>query len=207
MIAIISLLASIVLVSLGQARAKARDSKRVQDLIQVRNALELFYSDFGYYPKSTVPSPGSGFQTCWDCNQFPIGGGLADFNFDTTKLGGGVPPNPPYTGDPPYYDGLETNTKNIIYLKPRPADPLTPPIGYFTGNDALRGYWYMTNGSDYKIAIAGTWEGSVAAIPGGFIHDPNFMYSGVTNAGDKNQTISLSSSGAKCWTIESLLCP
>ena len=56
-IAIIGLLSSIVFASLGQARAKARNSKRVQDLIQVRNALELFYADFGHYPTPPPVAP------------------------------------------------------------------------------------------------------------------------------------------------------
>ena len=49
-IAITSLLSSIILASLGAARSKARDSKRVQDLIQMRNALELYKADYGKYP-------------------------------------------------------------------------------------------------------------------------------------------------------------
>ncbi|MFH1170666.1 MAG: type II secretion system protein [Candidatus Vogelbacteria bacterium] len=65
-IAIISLLSSIVLASLGQARVKARDSKRVQDLIQLRNAMELYASDHnGLYPPD--PNPEFAGISCWDC--------------------------------------------------------------------------------------------------------------------------------------------
>jgi prepilin-type N-terminal cleavage/methylation domain-containing protein len=49
-ISIIGLLASIALVALGSARAKARDAKRVADLKQVSTALELFYDAYGRYP-------------------------------------------------------------------------------------------------------------------------------------------------------------
>ena len=49
-IAIIGLLASIVLASLNTARAKARDTRRIEDLTQVRTALEEYYNDNGYYP-------------------------------------------------------------------------------------------------------------------------------------------------------------
>ncbi len=49
-ISIIALLSSIVLTSLGTAKAKAQDSARVQTLIQVRNAMELFRSDHDRYP-------------------------------------------------------------------------------------------------------------------------------------------------------------
>ena len=44
-IAIIGLLASIVLVALGPARARARDAKRQSDMRQVSIAMEMCYSD------------------------------------------------------------------------------------------------------------------------------------------------------------------
>lgn len=46
----ISLLASVILVSLNSARAKARDAKRIADFRQVHNAMELYYDRFGTYP-------------------------------------------------------------------------------------------------------------------------------------------------------------
>jgi len=49
-IAIIGLLASIVLVSLNTARAKARDSRRISDLKQLQLAIEMYYDDYGQYP-------------------------------------------------------------------------------------------------------------------------------------------------------------
>lgn len=49
-IAIIGTLASVVLASLGQARTKANDAKRLSDLKQLQTALEIYYSDNGRYP-------------------------------------------------------------------------------------------------------------------------------------------------------------
>ncbi|MBI2124067.1 MAG: type II secretion system protein [Candidatus Wildermuthbacteria bacterium] len=49
-IAVIGMLASIVLVSLGPARAKARDAKRKGDLAQVQLALELYHDVYEVYP-------------------------------------------------------------------------------------------------------------------------------------------------------------
>lgn len=46
-VAIIGLLASIVLVSMGAARQKARDSKRQADIRQIGTAMELYYPDNG----------------------------------------------------------------------------------------------------------------------------------------------------------------
>lgn len=44
-ISVIGMLASIVLVSLGPARARARDAKRVSDIRQISLAMELCYGD------------------------------------------------------------------------------------------------------------------------------------------------------------------
>jgi type II secretion system protein G len=49
-IAIIGILASVVLVSLNNARAAARDSQRVAQLRQVQTALETYFADNGSYP-------------------------------------------------------------------------------------------------------------------------------------------------------------
>lgn len=55
-IAIIGLLASIVLVSLNKARAKARETRRLSDLRQIQLALEMYYDDYGYYPRELSDS-------------------------------------------------------------------------------------------------------------------------------------------------------
>ena len=54
-IAIISLLSTSVMASLSSARSKARDSKRMQDMVQIRTALEMYYNDNNRYP---LPYPG-----------------------------------------------------------------------------------------------------------------------------------------------------
>jgi prepilin-type N-terminal cleavage/methylation domain-containing protein len=57
-ITIIALLASLILVGMGGARAKARDSKRIADLHNVMNALELYYAKSGTYPTASYTSSG-----------------------------------------------------------------------------------------------------------------------------------------------------
>ena len=49
-VAIIAILASIVLVGLGPTQQSGRDARRLSDIRQVQNALELFYNKCGYYP-------------------------------------------------------------------------------------------------------------------------------------------------------------
>src|ERR1035437_2885741 len=56
-ISIIGLLSSIVLVALNSARAKGRDAARVEGLVQVRNALELYLSTYGKYPVANGSVP------------------------------------------------------------------------------------------------------------------------------------------------------
>jgi prepilin-type N-terminal cleavage/methylation domain-containing protein len=75
-IAIIGLLASIVLVSLNSARAKARDAKRLADMRGIQTAMELFFNQYGYYP-SAITAAGEAAGACvdsgWDdsdCQEF-----------------------------------------------------------------------------------------------------------------------------------------
>lgn len=85
-IAIIGLLASIVLVGFGSFRARGRDARRVADLRQTQNALELYYTKNNAYPDAS-------FILTW-----------ADFITALTTAGIGVstlgsdplPTNPPY---------------------------------------------------------------------------------------------------------------
>src|SRR3989344_2624835 len=49
-VSIIGLLASIVLVGLGGFRSQGRDAKRIADLKQTQNALELYYTKCQHYP-------------------------------------------------------------------------------------------------------------------------------------------------------------
>jgi prepilin-type N-terminal cleavage/methylation domain-containing protein len=51
-IALITIIIIIVIAVLSPSRQKARDSRRIQDIIQTRNALELFHAQYGYYPST-----------------------------------------------------------------------------------------------------------------------------------------------------------
>jgi len=61
-VAIIGLLASIILVGLSSFRARGRDARRIADLHQVQNALELYFIKNGSYP-TTAPWTGVGSLT------------------------------------------------------------------------------------------------------------------------------------------------
>ncbi|MFB6212908.1 MAG: prepilin-type N-terminal cleavage/methylation domain-containing protein [Candidatus Magasanikbacteria bacterium] len=53
-VAIIGLLSSAVLVGLNDARQRARDARRISDLRQIQNGLELYYNSNGRYPPNEV---------------------------------------------------------------------------------------------------------------------------------------------------------
>lgn len=57
-IAIIGILAGIVLVSLGGARANARDAQRQSDMRQVLQAMELYNNQVGQYPTGAPTTEG-----------------------------------------------------------------------------------------------------------------------------------------------------
>ncbi len=59
-IAIIGILSSVVLTSLGTARAKGRDARRVSDIKQIQLALELYADqNLGKYPPTICTASGS----------------------------------------------------------------------------------------------------------------------------------------------------
>ncbi len=64
-ISIIGLLASISLASMNSARDKARDQRRISDMVQVSKALELYLDKFGTYPTSQDDACNGG----WDSSE------------------------------------------------------------------------------------------------------------------------------------------
>jgi prepilin-type N-terminal cleavage/methylation domain-containing protein len=76
-IAIIGILSSVVLASLNIARMKARDSRRIQDLKQIKLALELYYDTNGYYPQSVCG---------WDCNGYRYSSNSISWNILAVDL-------------------------------------------------------------------------------------------------------------------------
>ncbi len=96
-VAIIGLLSSIVLASLSTARAKARDAKRREDMIQLRTAINMYYIDNGSYP---LPNPG-----WW--------GGVS-----TGSCG---PGNGTISGAGAYISGLTPTYISVLPVDPSPA--------------------------------------------------------------------------------------
>ena len=55
-IAIIGILASVVLASLNSAREKSRDALRLSQVKEIQKALQVYYSEYGVYPRTVCPT-------------------------------------------------------------------------------------------------------------------------------------------------------
>jgi len=64
-VAIIAILASVVLVGLAPTQQAGRDARRVSDLSEVQNGLELYYNHFGLYPGTVTGAAGSPSSSGW----------------------------------------------------------------------------------------------------------------------------------------------
>ncbi|MFA6295349.1 MAG: type II secretion system protein [Candidatus Paceibacterota bacterium] len=129
-IAIIGLLSSVVLASLSSARAKARDNTRIQNLVQLRTALELYASS----NNGNYPSTGSIHNVFMDpgCTQtHPLGG---DFTGTQTNWIPGLVPS---------------------YISILPKDPTSKSFDNHNGC-----YMYSSDGTGYILSAYGTVEGN-----------------------------------------------
>jgi prepilin-type N-terminal cleavage/methylation domain-containing protein len=144
-ISIIALLSSVILGSLNSARAKSRDSQRLQAVVQMRTALELYAADHdGKYPLNTLN--GSYFLG-W------IGSGTGCYNSNATTDG---------FGGYVMADGLVSGK----YISKLPADP--NPLG--AGN--CMKYYVTSTGNEYKFLVSGTMESFNPATTNHPLKDP-----------------------------------
>ena len=106
-VAIIGLLATLSVLALNNARAKARDAKRVADVRQMQTALELYFNDNQAY--TTVVTPG---------------GTIASSTTVYMQIVP-APPTPP-SGVAAYtYSQANTGTYNLQYLLEGPVGAIT----------------------------------------------------------------------------------
>jgi len=128
-IAIIGLLATIVSVSVNNARKKARDAQRIGEIKQLMTALELYYDENGRYPISTggcgAGSPNGGW-----CNSVQSLAG--DHWIHDNGVAGVLSPFMPVEPTDPNQGG----------------SPNWPPAGggtifYFASGYGGTGQWYM----------------------------------------------------------------
>lgn len=124
-VAIIGILASVVLVGLGPVQRQGRDARRISDLRQVQNGLELFFNKRGVYPSANTwdalkaeiaeatigvsnipddPKPGSHYLYASDGSRYVLGATLEDM--ENPNLDQDIETNPIASGfscaDPVY---------------------------------------------------------------------------------------------------------
>jgi prepilin-type N-terminal cleavage/methylation domain-containing protein len=159
-VAIISLLSSIVLASLQDARAKARDSKRIQDLHQFEIALALYYDTYGVYPCGDGSEPGTSqiqYDSSYSC---PFLDGNSK-NPDSFCTNAGAPAhgnNSLCTSDPQFgiYGGSGEGER--YYPSPWVKDPIDDI------NNDRQTYFYYTRSDRKHYLITAKLENNTALM-------------------------------------------
>ena len=139
-ISIIGLLSSVILVAFNQTRSVSRDALRAGNLRQLATAIELYSANNGYYPVTCPNNSAGHYSHCWACWNCSNGPGVLtpDYERDIT--------------DP---QGTKVAEDIRDALKPFMATELKDPYDRPTdpGNDSSRGYWYMSDGRDFKVGM------------------------------------------------------
>ncbi len=141
-IAIIGLLSTLAVVSLNNARIKARDARRQSDLKQISTAMELYMSQKDIYPTNntdctTAGRPGrvAGAEAASDLEPLCYGPGMSVCADNTSPA-----------------DSDCLDTEDATFLNAIPADPTN------SGN-----YVYRYEGSGTTYCIQATLEGTSGA--------------------------------------------
>ena len=113
--AIIGILASVIVVSLGSARENARDSRRLGDIKQISLALEIYIGRFNHYPPVT---PGGSSESRWQemasCLMGNTSGCEDEANSGQLKL---IPATPQDPLQGQFYDYLPSNDLKGFVVK------------------------------------------------------------------------------------------
>lgn len=125
-IAIIGLLATIISISLGSARVKARDTNRKSELREMQNALEAYYNDNNRYPCSTPSGSCAGFN--W----------MSSAPSDNASI---------YSAPGNYIPGLAPTYMVALPADPRPGSSTNPACGGVWQSAFL----YKSDGNNYKL--------------------------------------------------------
>jgi prepilin-type N-terminal cleavage/methylation domain-containing protein len=153
-VAIIAILASVVLVGLGPTQQAGRDARRISDLSEAQNGLELYYNKCGTYPGGAATT---------QCAAVTLGGSdTAAFTAaGTAIIGAGIGisswPVDPTNASPHQYGYAENggdsyvlqavleNTNNSVF------STYTAPADYTT--DETPAELACTNAGDYCVSL------------------------------------------------------
>lgn len=121
-VSIIGTLATLSVVSLNGARAKARDARRVSDVRQIQMAVELYYFDHDAYPAATA-TLGSGNYGCLGRDGFSSVGTAC-----AAPYMGFIPSNPSPNGSPYAYESAGGSAYTLTFTLESGAGGLTPTL-------------------------------------------------------------------------------
>lgn len=120
-VAIIAILASVVLVGLGPTQQAGRDARRLSDIREVQNGLELYYNKCGYYPGvPEASSPCSGYQAAnyWGVGSPAPSGVTAPSGMTAALVGSNIGistvPDDPQAGKTYYYGANGAGSGYIV---------------------------------------------------------------------------------------------
>jgi prepilin-type N-terminal cleavage/methylation domain-containing protein len=151
-IAIIAILVGLLFPAFKAVQNQARSTQAKNDLTQIVNAVNAFYTDYGKYPLRTT-----GTDSCFGWQVFnptfnPFNSALFDELRACTAAGATC-------GSP-----ATVNTRQIVYISPPIVkDPTNPKSGIEStgGNAAFVGNFYDPWGSQYNIEIDGVYNNNV----------------------------------------------
>lgn len=124
-VTIIGILASIVLVSLGSARVKARDTRRLADLRQVALALEFYIDHYRHYPPITGAT--NAVQRWTKMKECLEARAACTDNSDAFQIMPAVPQDPLGTGSY-QYDYSPNSAQSSFVIKGIIEDPNQPAL-------------------------------------------------------------------------------
>lgn len=130
-ISIISMLSSTVLVTVTSARIKARDTRRVQDLAELKKAIDLYYDDNGIYPLKNTTHHGAygdvqgpclnNTDRTWECLKNEL----------VSRYIPSLPEDPLHDGFHEYMYQVLGDTYNLIVRVEDPNSPLRCSVAHW----------------------------------------------------------------------------
>lgn len=134
-VAIIAILASVILVGLGPTQSLGRDARRVSDLQEIQNGLELYYNANGQYPDTNSTAAWGPATTA------------NTFSYDLVNAGIGISsvPSDPSSGRSYDYGYATNGTSYILEATLEngsggPWDSYTAPSANAVASDTSGGY-------------------------------------------------------------------
>lgn len=147
-VAIIGLLSSVFVIGLSGVRSRGRDTKRLADIKQVQNAMELYYAKCGYYP--------GGVDGTGNCNTTdPTTWGGLSTTLTTAGIGVAKIPVDPTVGKT-YYYAFDTARQSYILaaILENAKDPTLTGSAYTTDVPGVG--WSKTDTGTFPACSAAT---------------------------------------------------